>query len=108
MKLVTLLLLATLALAGCKAVPAPPTGGALNAEDGKHYVSAIGKWKYSAKVAPSPKFPQCKWEVWGLQKDGWKQLYKGHGVGKVQLPPDGVYGSAYLKSTACGSWHGAK
>lgn len=106
--LFALLLLGLLAvLGGCKAVP--PTGGkggggTVNAQDGKHNISELGKWKYGNVMAPSPKFPQCKWEVWGLQRDGWKQLYKGHGIGKVKLPPAGVYGAAYLTSTSCGDW----
>lgn len=91
-------------------VPPPPqeSDRTMNAEDGKHTIAELGKWKYSTKMAPSVRYPQCHWEVWGLQKDGWKQLYAGKGVGKVALPPAGVYSAAYLESTSCGSWHVVK
>lgn len=113
-KFATLLLAAVIALLtmgaanGCDPQAHQPGGkgggGTINAQDGKHYISEIGTWQYGFTMAPSPKFPQCKWEVWGLQRDGWKQLYKGHGIGKVKLPPAGVYGSAYLTSKSCGDW----
>lgn len=110
-RILSLLLLATaFALAGCKPVaPADRAGnGTVNADDGKHTISELGKWRYGNVMSPSPKFPQCRWEVWGLQRDGWKQLYKGKGVGKVELPPAGVYNAAYLKSSNCGSWRVTK
>lgn len=103
-KFVALLVVVVLGLAGCKAAPVLPGAAAMNAEDGKHYISALGKWKYGNTMEPSPNFPQCRWEIWGLQNDGWQQLYKGKGIGKVKLPPEGVYNLAYLKSTSCGSW----
>jgi hypothetical protein len=105
------LLIAALCLAGCKAAPvARGPGGAepMNAQDGKHTISELGKWQYGRIMEPSPNYPQCRWEVWGLQKDGWQQLYKGKGIGKVKLPPAGVYGSAYLKSSSCGNWDPAR
>lgn len=111
-KTLILLLVAIATLAGCKN---PPTVGGnggdatINTDDGKHYISALGKWKYGTYVTPAPGFiSTCKWEVWGLQNDGWKQLYKGKGLSKVQLPPEGVYKSAYLKSTSCGKWRAVK
>lgn len=105
-KIVALLVFAVLALAGCKAPPAGGPGGAeaMNAQDGKHTISELGKWQYGRVMEPSPNYPQCRWEVWGLQKDGWQQLRTGKGIGKVKLPPAGVYGAAYLKSTSCGNW----
>lgn len=99
-------------LGGCKAVPDPIAGngadGTINADDGKHTISAVGKWKYGTKVAPADGFiSTCRWEVWGLQKDDWQLLDWGKGRGTVTLPPDGVYSSAYLKSRSCGKWHKA-
>lgn len=107
-KFVALLAVAVLGLAGCKAAPVVPGSGAMNVDDGKHYIAAIGKWKYGNTMAPSPQFTQCKWEIWGLQNDGWQLLYKGKGIGNVKLPPEGVYKSAYLKSTSCGKWRAVK
>ncbi len=97
------------AASDCEA-PKKSPGGAepMNVQDGKHTITEIGKWKYGTKMEPSPNYPQCRWEIWGLQNDGWQQLYKGHGIGKVKLPPKGVYKSAYLKSTSCGNWDPAK
>lgn len=91
----------------CEAPPPQDNDRTMNTEDGKHTISELGKWKYGTTMATSVRYPQCRWEIWGLQKDGWKQLYKGK-VGKVELPPKGVYAGAYLKSTSCGKWHEVK
>jgi hypothetical protein len=114
-KFLALLLLATVSLltmgAGCGGPTVVGNGGddTINADDGKHYVSAIGKWKYGTYVTPAAGFVStCKWEIWGLQNDGWQLLYKGKGLRKVQLPPEGVYKSAYLKSKSCGKWRQVK
>jgi hypothetical protein len=110
MKKLAALIALLLLLAGCK-VPDTSNGenGAINTDDGKHTISALGKWKYGAVLAPSAAYySTCKWEVWGLQRDGWKQLYAGKGSTKVELPPEGVYNSAYFKSRSCGTWHKSK
>jgi len=107
-RFVAVALIATPMLTGCPATPAARNTTVVNADDGKHYISALGKWKYGNVMAPSRQFPQCHWEIWGLHKTGWKKLYEGKGLGKVELPPEGVYGSAYLLSKNCGAWHVAK
>lgn len=91
---------------GCSADPCESDQGPNVAtyDNGKHYISAIGKWKYGTTVGPVKRWPACKWELWGLQKDGWQRLYSGNSGNKAKLPPEGLYTSVYLESRGCGKW----
>ena len=84
------------------------TGGGpntANADDGEHTVSRFGKWKYGTTVGPSTaRFPQCRWTLSGLQRDGWQVLYSGTSTNSVKLPAEGVYKAVVLESKSCGKW----